>query len=70
MICKPLSIGELDNYKFKVQSVCIATAMNKEASLETGSEDSFDELIENAPDTIFDSRSYYWPNFDSPEYTQ
>lgn len=29
-----------------------------------------DDLIRDAPDSIFDCRSYYWPNFKSPLYVR
>ena len=30
--------------------------------------EEFDELAQSIPDSLLDSRSYYWPNFNQPRY--
>lgn len=40
---------------------------SKDVGVET-IDDEFDELVRSAPDSMFDCRTYYWPNYVSPAY--
>lgn len=54
-----------------IKHMCIKMANNGEEELGNATsaqtvDEVFDRIVMNAPDAMFDSRAYYWPNFKSP----